>query len=313
MEHVDRKQGDAQLARVRHTVLDRDPLVEWSLVALVAGVDAVIYHAPSSQPNPLVGLLRGALLGQQDPIEFDRHLLRGVLTLPASADVDEPAVIVTSQPLDALATLKLSTSPKPLMLGVSIDAHEQPAGMSAESSLLSGDLLTGVEQLIWPQPLIAYWRQQALALPLSPEQGEYALRMIRAAQPHDAAAASQTRAYVSTGPDNAALRDLLRVARAWAYVRGHDAVRDRDVKGAAQRVLRHRIVRNSQAWNTKFQLHDLTRAIVDGVPRPAKAHRRDSDALLPPSAPAAPAPQLPPREEPPVAPAPAAPSMIQRR
>ncbi len=151
MEHVDRKQGDAQLARVRHTVLDRDPLVEWSLVALVAGVDAVIYHAPSSQPNPLVGLLRGALLGQQDPIEFDRHLLRGVLTLPASADVDEPAVIVTSQPLDALATLKLSTSPKPLMLGVSIDAHEQPAGMSAESSLLSGDLLTGVEQLIWPQ------------------------------------------------------------------------------------------------------------------------------------------------------------------
>ncbi len=62
------------------------------VVALVAGVDAVIYHAPSSQPNPLVGLLRGALLGQQDPIEFDRHLLR------ASADLARECRMSTSRP-----------------------------------------------------------------------------------------------------------------------------------------------------------------------------------------------------------------------
>ncbi|MBL8825781.1 MAG: hypothetical protein JNM18_02260 [Planctomycetaceae bacterium] len=306
MDHVDHVQADAQLARVRHTIIDRDPLVEWSLVALIAGVNAVVYRAPSAQPKPLVGLLRGALFGQQEPIEFDRHLLQGVVTLPASDDVDEPAVIVTGQPLDALATLKLPTLAQPLTLGVSIDAREQPANGPAESDLVRGDLFASAERLMWSPGYIAYWRQQAQALSLSPEQGEYALHMIRAAQPHDAQAASHTRAYVTTGPENAALRDLLRVARAWAYVRGHDRVRDRDVKGAALRVLRHRLVRNSQAWNAKFELHDLTRAIIDGVPRPAKAHRRDSDAILPPSAPL---PSLPPREEPPGAPSTGAPNM----
>jgi hypothetical protein len=297
MDHFQLSQS--ALGHVRNTIVERDPLAEWSLAALVAGINVCVFQAPVPTGMPIVNLLRAAVLGRQSPIEFDRHLLHGTVTMPATAGSTDPIVVVAAGPLDDVPLLR---SRRDLMLpelAVSIDARETLATETGTASLLSGDLFAGLENLILPPEWIAAWQQQAFALPISPENGEYALQMVRAAQPGDSNAASHTRAYVTTGPEAAALRDLLRVARASAFLHGESEVRDRTIKAAALHVLRHRLIRNDQARAVKFELHDLTRAIIDSVPRPSKKKRRDSEAMLPPSAPASPPPAAPPSATPP--------------
>lgn len=301
MSHDESLAADV-LGFVRASVVQRDPLLEWSLGALVAGVNPLVFNAAIKHPQPVSNLLRGALPWIRDQLLFDHQVLQGAEALRPSFEPDDPTLTVMSGGLDEFQSYQSRPEMRMPAIGIALDAQNRPALEASPFQSPREGLADWLLARMLPAKVVTGWRQTAMSVTITPAQGEYAVQLIRAAQPQDPAAAGPTKAYVQRGPENEALRDLLRLARAKAFLRGANEVVDRDLRETAKYVLCHRVVRNTRAWQANFALFELTRTIVDSVPLPSKKKRRDSGAILPPEA-----IELPPGVAPPaVAPPPTA-------
>jgi MoxR-like ATPase len=112
----------------------------------------------------------------------------------------------------------------------------------------------------------------AKAVRFEKDAAAYAVALIRASRPGDAASAPQAlrelRRYIEFGASPRASLALYRASRAGAVLDGRDFVLPDDVKKAAPAVLRHRIVPSYEAEAERITAEAIVKGIVQAVAVP---------------------------------------------
>ncbi|HAE21690.1 MAG TPA: ATPase [Spirochaetaceae bacterium] len=112
----------------------------------------------------------------------------------------------------------------------------------------------------------------AKAVRFEKDAAAYAVALIRASRPQDAASAPQAlrelRRYIEFGASPRASLALYRASRAGAVLDGRDFVLPDDVKKAAPAVLRHRIVPSYEAEAERISAEAIVKGIVQAVAVP---------------------------------------------
>ncbi len=108
---------------------------------------------------------------------------------------------------------------------------------------------------------------------------EYAVKLITATREPGSAGQSELVPYITFGASPRASINLIRAARALAFVRGRAYALPQDVRDLAPDVIRHRLVLSYEALADNVQSDDLLRRLIAGVPMPAVPLHDRWDAL----------------------------------
>jgi MoxR-like ATPase len=100
-------------------------------------------------------------------------------------------------------------------------------------------------------------------VPLSEQVRKYAVDLVRATRPIEAAAPDVVRRYVRYGASVRATQFLCLAAKARALMEGRYHVTDEDVRALTLPVLRHRVLTNYQAESDGKAVDDVLREVID--------------------------------------------------
>ena len=106
-------------------------------------------------------------------------------------------------------------------------------------------------------------------VPVSRPLSQYALDLVRASRPVEAAAFDFVRDWVDYGASTRAAQYLLLGGKARALIDGRYHVDFDDIRALARPVLRHRVLRNFHAESERVTTDDLIERLLAAVPRPS--------------------------------------------
>jgi MoxR-like ATPase len=109
-------------------------------------------------------------------------------------------------------------------------------------------------------------RAAVAQVPAPPNVVEYAVRLVRATRPDDAAAPEYVRKWIRWGASPRASQHLVVASRARAASQGRFNVAREDVRALAPWVLGHRLIRNFQAEAEGQQAEDIVSRLLQDVP-----------------------------------------------
>src|SRR5207253_7907102 len=97
---------------------------------------------------------------------------------------------------------------------------------------------------VWDADKIMQLRDVALAVPISEEVQDYAIRIVMATQPTTALAHEQTKKYLRYGASPRGAQALIIGGKVRALLSGRSEVGYEDVRHVAMPALRHRVILN---------------------------------------------------------------------
>jgi len=107
-------------------------------------------------------------------------------------------------------------------------------------------------------------------MPVSDEVIRYAVRLVAATRPDDAAAPPYVKEFVRWGASPRASQFLILGAKARAAVTGRLCADYEGVRSVARQVLRHRVLANFNARAQKVSVGDLLERLLKDVPADGK-------------------------------------------
>lgn len=120
------------------------------------------------------------------------------------------------------------------------------------------DVCTSAEDILKYQWLV---RQ----VPVAESVNRYAVNLVRATRPQEAAAPHGVKRYVNFGASVRATMFLTLAAKALALLEGRYHVTPEDIQAVALPVLRHRVLTNYHAESDKVTVDDVLRAVLESV------------------------------------------------
>jgi MoxR-like ATPase len=106
----------------------------------------------------------------------------------------------------------------------------------------------------------------------------YAVHLAQATRPNGELAPDKVREYVAWGAGPRASQFLVVAARARALLRNRPAPDHEDVAAVAPGVLRHRMILSYAAEADGVDAETIVEAVLDHLPRPGQAARRETPA-----------------------------------
>jgi len=142
---------------------------------------------------------------------------------------------------------------------------------SASEEFVVVERMTGgfeaAHRVLEPAQLVDYQRQTD-AVYVDPAVIEYAVRLAGATRAPESVGLPELAKYLSFGASPRASINLVRSAKALAFLRGRDFVRPQDVRDLARDVMRHRLVPSYEALAEGLSADDLLGPVLDAVAVP---------------------------------------------
>jgi MoxR-like ATPase len=134
--------------------------------------------------------------------------------------------------------------------------------------------LEETHQVVGPSELVALQRA-ADAVYVDPAVIRYAVQLAGATRRPEGVGLPDLARYISFGASPRASINLILAAKALAFLRGRDYALPVDARDLARDVLRHRIVLSYEGLAEGLAADDLLTPVLDAVPLPTVALRRD--------------------------------------
>jgi MoxR-like ATPase len=119
---------------------------------------------------------------------------------------------------------------------------------------------------VWDAQKILELRDVALAVPISDQVQDYAIRIIMATQPGTPQAHDLTRKYLRYGASPRGAQTLIIGGKVRALLAGRTGVACEDIRQVALPALRHRVILNFEGAAERIDPDDILKAIVESVP-----------------------------------------------
>jgi MoxR-like ATPase len=119
---------------------------------------------------------------------------------------------------------------------------------------------------VWDADKILELRDIALAVPISDQVQDYAIRIVMATQPSTDLAHEQTKRYLRYGASPRGAQALIVGAKVRALLSGRSEVAFEDVRHIVLPALRHRVILNFEGEAERIDPDVILRAILDWVP-----------------------------------------------
>ena len=119
---------------------------------------------------------------------------------------------------------------------------------------------------VWDADKIMQLRDIALAVPISEEVQDYAIRMVMATQPSTALAHEQTKKYLRYGASPRGAQALIVGGKVRALLNGRSAVAYEDIRHVVLPAMRHRVILNFEGEAERIDPDMILKAIIDWVP-----------------------------------------------
>jgi MoxR-like ATPase len=123
-----------------------------------------------------------------------------------------------------------------------------------------------VVERVWDAKKIIELREVALAVPISDEVQDYAIRIVMATQPSTPLAHEQTKRYFRYGASPRGAQTLIIGSKIRALLAGRTEVAYEDVRKVVLPALRHRVILNFEGEAERVDPDKILKAIVDWVP-----------------------------------------------
>lgn len=136
--------------------------------------------------------------------------------------------------------------------------------------------LEATQRVIGPDQLLAFQRETD-AVYVDPAVIEYAVRLASATREPDRAGLPDLARYLSFGASPRASINLVRAAKALAFLRGRDYALPADAQDLALDVLRHRVVLSYEALADGLGPDELLQPILESTPLPDIPLRERAD------------------------------------
>ena len=119
---------------------------------------------------------------------------------------------------------------------------------------------------VWDAKKILELREVALAVPISEEVQDYAIRIVMATQPSTPLAHELTKKYLRYGASPRGAQTLIIGSKVLALLAGRSEVAYEDVRKVVLPALRHRVILNFEGEAERVDTDNILKAIVDWVP-----------------------------------------------
>jgi MoxR-like ATPase len=141
------------------------------------------------------------------------------------------------------------------------DQELQVIDLTTTTHIPQADAVTTAQEILDFQQLIRM-------VPIAESVSRYAIQLIRASRPTDAAAPDFIRKYVNYGASVRGAQFVVLAAKARALMRGRYHVTYEDIRSLYIPVLRHRMLLNFHAESDRLKSDDLLRRLLEAVPAP---------------------------------------------
>jgi MoxR-like ATPase len=133
--------------------------------------------------------------------------------------------------------------------------------LTTTTSAAQADTVTNATEILGFQQLVRM-------VPISETVARYAVELVRATRPNDAAAPDFVKSYVNFGASVRAAQFVVLASKARALLRGRYHVAYEDVRALAAPILRHRILLNFHAESERLDSDAILKRLLDWKPEP---------------------------------------------
>ena len=176
-------------------------------------------------------------------------------------------VLATQNPIELEGTYPLPEAQLDRFLfNVILDYLNVADEMEVVDRNTSGDLDTA-EACTTAQEIIGFQRLVKM-VPIAESVARYAVEMMRATRPHEAAAPEVIKKYVNYGASVRATQFLVLAAKARALGRGRYHVSYEDLRGLLLPVMRHRLLTNFHAESDAISADTILKQFLEAYPAP---------------------------------------------
>jgi MoxR-like ATPase len=193
----------------------------------------------------------------------ERQVTIGRETYPAP---DPFLVMATQNPIESEGTYELPEAQVDRFMLKVLVGYPSPGEEFVVVERMTGRL-DPPQQVVTTDDLLAFQRQ-ADAVYVDPAVIEYAVRLAGATRAPAEAGLPDLARYLSFGASPRASINLVRAAKALAFLRGRDYVLPQDGRELALDVLRHRVVLSYEALADGLGADALLQPILSAVPLP---------------------------------------------
>ena len=193
----------------------------------------------------------------------ERQVTIGRETYPAP---DPFLVMATQNPIESEGTYELPEAQVDRFMLKVLVGYPSPGEEFVVVERMTGTV-EPPQRVISTDQLLAFQRQ-ADAVYVDPAVIEYAVRLAGATRDPSQAGLPDLARYLSFGASPRASINLVRAAKALAFLRGRDYTLPVDARDLALDVLRHRVVLSYEALADGLGPDDLLRPVLDAIPLP---------------------------------------------